>query len=105
MVLQHAGPHQHDQLGEFHCRFGGDDGLVEAVRDKTWHKARVIEMGMRDDHRVDRGRIDGELGPVQLAQLLLTLEQAAVDQDPGLGGLDQELGAGHRAGGTKETDE
>ena len=49
---------------------------------------------------VDRQRL-----PVALPQLLQTLKQPAVDEDPVASGVEQMLGAGDGAGGAKERQE
>lgn len=62
----------------------------------------MIEMGMGEDHRIDVPGRPWERLPVAVPQLARTLEQAAVQQDPRLAGLDQELAAGYRARAAQE---
>ena len=55
-------------------------------------------MGVAERDRIDRRRLDWELVPVAQAQLLETLEQAAIHQHPRVSVFDQEAAAGHGAG-------
>ena len=87
-----------DDLGDRGGPLGADDGAGETVADQPRQIAGVIEVGMGEDDRVDRVRVDGQRGPVEFAQVLDPLEQTAVDQDPGVVGLQQVLGAGDGAG-------
>jgi hypothetical protein len=41
----------------------------------------MVEMGVRQDNVIDRFRWDGKFLPVQIAQILEPLEQAAIDED------------------------
>ncbi|MEJ8641035.1 hypothetical protein WKI68_05305 [Streptomyces sp. MS1.HAVA.3] len=47
----------------------------------------VIQVGMRDRHRVDVGGVGRKHLPVAAAQVCETLEEAAADQDPGVTAL------------------
>ena len=57
---------------------------------------------MRQQDRVDRRGVVGERNPVADRLVRAALEHPAVDEDPGAGGLEQELGAGDRRGGAQE---
>src|SRR5690606_23793036 len=62
----------------------------------------VVEVRVREQHRVDARRVDRERLPVSLAKLLQALEQPAVDEQTPGGRLEQVARAGHRAGCSKE---
>lgn len=57
---------------------------------------------MRQQHGIDACGIHRQRRPVLQAQLLVALEQTAVDQQPPLAGLQQVLRAGDRARGAQE---
>lgn len=73
-----------------------------AVTDEHGEVAAVVEVGMCEDHRTDTAGVRTDVPPVALPPGLLTLEQPAVDQDPGVVALEQEPAPGHRAGRTQE---
>lgn len=55
----------------------------------------MIQVPVADDHRVERGGVDGEIGPVPLAQLAPTLEKSAIQENPGIAVLQEKLASGH----------
>jgi hypothetical protein len=56
---------------------GAEERAVKPVPCQGREVTHVIEMGMGDHDRIDRGRIDGERHPDPHPQLLLALEQPA----------------------------
>ena len=54
----------------------------KALRDEPRQIAAVIEVRVRQDDRIDPRRIDRKRCPVALPQLLETLKEAAVDENP-----------------------
>ena len=54
-------------------------------------------MGLRQDDRADRRRLNRKLLPVKLAQVLEPLEEAAIDECLVLPRGEKEAGAGHRS--------
>ena len=101
LFLQMAAVGQ-QQLAQIARGLGAKDPSSEALLDQGRQIACVIQVGMGQQHRVDgRGR-DRKIRPVALAQLLVTLEQATIDQNPLAGGLDQVARAGHGASGAEE---
>src|SRR5699024_3081785 len=62
------------QAAQRNAPVGAVDAPAKSLLDQGWQVSRVVQMGMREDHRVDRGRLDGKRGPVALAQLLVALE-------------------------------
>jgi hypothetical protein len=61
----------------------------------------MIEVRVRQDDGVERGRTDGQWLPVAGAQLFEPLKQATVDEDAVAVGFEQMFGAGHRARGSE----
>ena len=61
-----------------------EDAAPETLRDQAREIAAVIEVRVRQHDRRDVRRLDRQVAPVALAQLLEPLEQPAVDQDPGV---------------------
>ena len=72
------------------------------VPDQERQVAAVVDVRMGQDERVERARIKREWGPVAQAQLLVALEQAAVDEHAACARSDEMFRAGHRAGGAKK---
>lgn len=73
---------------------GGQDRSSEAVPHQSGQIATVVQVGMGDDHGVDGRGVARQLGPVAAAQVRETLEEAAVEEDPGVIALDEESTAG-----------
>lgn len=59
-------------------------------------------MGLRQDDRADRRRLNRKLLPVKLAQVLEPLEQPAIDQQTVAAMLEQKAGSGDRSRRTVE---
>jgi hypothetical protein len=97
LLLQPPGVGQH-QLAEIGGSRGAEDAAAEAVRNQPRQQPAVVEMGVRQHHRLHRRRLDRQPRPVPLAQRLQPLEHAAVDEDTMLIDLEQVLGPGNRAG-------
>ena len=89
---------EQDELG--HGRSGGAhvDGAAKAILHQSRQVAGVIQVRVRQHHRVDGFCIDRQRPPVLLAQRLQALEQAAVHQQPRSAGGQQVLGSGDGAG-------
>src|SRR5574338_765686 len=79
-----------------------DDWPTKAVAHERREITRVIEMGVRENDRVDLVRCNRELGPIALAQQLEALEQTAIDENPMAACVDQMLRSGDGAGGAEE---
>src|SRR5574338_742556 len=79
-----------------------DDLPTKAVAHERRKITRVIEVGVRENDRVDLIRRDRELGPVALAQQLEALEQTAIDENPMAACVDQMLRSGDGARGAEE---
>lgn len=100
--LLEVGGIEHHDLGQLRRGLRAPDGPGEALVDQRGDVGRVVCVGVGEDHHLDGGRVDGELGPVELAQRLLALEHAGVDDDAPAAGLEQVLGSGDGARGTQE---
>lgn len=96
-LLQISGIAQ-DQLRDVAGRRRGEDRAGKAVGDKTRQISAMIQMRAGQDDRVDAGGGNGERLPIQLAQILQTLEQAAIDKDAQAAMAQEMFGAGDRAG-------
>ncbi len=99
--LQAGAVTEHD-LGEPGGGGGGQDRPTKAVPDQARQVPAVVQVGVRHDDRVDVAGVAGQLVPVAAAQVRQALEESAVDEDPGVVALDQELAAGHRPDTTEE---
>jgi hypothetical protein len=82
----------------------GIDGAVEAFGHEVRDEAAVIEMGVGQDDRVQRRRVVGEGNSVADDLVRTSLEHAAVDQDAGSIGDEEELGTGDGVGSAEEVD-
>jgi hypothetical protein len=80
----------------------GMDGPRVAVADQQRQQPAVVEVGMRQQHGVERGRLERERDPVADRFVGAALEHPAVDQDPGAARGEQELRAGDRRGPAQE---
>jgi hypothetical protein len=80
------------------------DPALEAFAHQQRQVAAVVEVGMGQHHRVDLAGCHRRRHPVAQPQLLVALEQPAVDQQALVLVLDEELGAGHGAGPAEEAD-
>jgi hypothetical protein len=78
------------------------NGAGVAGAHELGQQAGMVEMRVRHDHGVERARVEGEGALVQALDLRRSLEQAAFEQHPGLGGLDQVAGTGDLAGAAEE---
>jgi len=58
---------EQDEPRDIQGRTGGIDRPSEAVSHQAREIAAVVEVRMGQDDRIDRGRSDGEVLPVQLA--------------------------------------
>ena len=72
------------------------DSPPEAVLDEPGQVADVVDVGVSQGDGVDPRGIDGQRVPVPEAQVLQSLVEPAVDEEPAPVHLDQELRAGDR---------
>ncbi len=102
-LLDAAGIRQQD-FAKIARQAGAQDRSPEPVIDEHGQVAAVIEMRVGEDDSVEARGIKRRTVPVAQTKLLVTLEQAAIDEEPGMACLDQEPGARDGSGGTEESD-
>ena len=79
-----------------------EDAAAKSAADQPRQIAAVIEMRVREDHRVDALGIDRQRRPVAEPQLLQALKETAVDEHAVAAEVEQMFGAGDGAGGAEE---
>jgi hypothetical protein len=99
LFLQRARVAQHD-AGELARRRGRDHLASKAALDQQRNAAAVIEMRVRQQHEIDRGGIEAELGGIALLHRIAALEQAAIDEDALAAAFEQMARAGDLARGS-----
>ena len=72
---------QHHQPRQFGRRLGGDDLAAKTPLHQERQPPAMIEMGMGQEHKIDRARVKSERDGILLLKLTTALEQAAIDQD------------------------
>ena len=98
VLLLDPGAVEQDQPRHLVAGGGGVDAAAEAVDHQPRQVAAMVQVRMGEHHRVDVARFGGQSFPVQFAQVLQALEQAAVHQDAGVAVAEQMLGTGDGAG-------
>ena len=93
---------QHD-AAEILSAWRAEDASAEAVRDEPRKIAAVIEMRVRQHDSGQVRRVEGQAGPVPLAQLLQPLKQPAVNEDLRSTRIEEMLRPRHRSGRTKKS--
>jgi hypothetical protein len=101
LLLQVRGIGQH-HFAQIHGRPVGVDRPAVAALDQQRQPAGMIDVGMGDDHRIERLRVEAELVMVVPLMLAAALDQAAFDQYSGIAGCKQERRAGDLAGRPEE---
>ena len=81
VFLLQPGRIEHHQPRQLAGGAGGDDLAAEAALGEQRQPAAMVEMGVGEQHHVDRLRIEAEGLGVVLGELAAALEQAAIDQD------------------------
>jgi hypothetical protein len=79
----------------------GMDRAGEAGLDQLRDQPTVVDMRMRQQHSVERRRIERERFVVERLECLGALEHPAIDQHADLVGREQQTRAGHGAGGAE----
>jgi hypothetical protein len=80
----------------------GQHHPFETLANQQRQRARVVQVRVREQHRVNAAGVEGQRLPVHLPQRLPALEQAAVDEQLVTAMFEQVLRAGHRAGCAQE---
>jgi hypothetical protein len=88
LLLQVSGVEQ-DQPGEFAGGARRDDFAVKPALAQQRQPAAMIEMGMRQQHKVDAGGIETKVGGIIEGKLAAALVESAVDQNAPAGALDE----------------
>jgi hypothetical protein len=91
-----------EQLAQLEGRARGDDGAAIALPHQQRQRAGMVQVRVRQHHRVERARVEGQGLPVHQTKLLVALEQPAIDQHAPPAVLDEVLRAGHRPGRAEE---
>ncbi len=79
-----------------------EDTAAKSIRDEPRQIAAMVEMGVREDNRVDAAGGKRQRLPVAFPQFLQALEEPAVDEDAHAGGVKEVFRAGYCAGGAEE---
>ena len=93
-----------DDLDQVLRALGAEHAAAEALRHQPGQVAAVIEVRVRQHHRLDTRRPDRQVLPVPLAQLLQPLEEPGVHQHARAIRLDQVLRARDRPRRTQKRD-
>ena len=86
----------HD-LAQVLCALRAEHAAAESLRHQPRQITAVIEVRVGQDNGVDARRLDRQVLPVALAQLLQPLEEPRVNHDARPAGFDQILRARDRA--------
>src|SRR4051812_3046483 len=100
-LLNVGGIGQHDGT-EVSAGRGGVDRSVEALLDQERKPPAMVDVGVAQNHGVDPASVERELHVQSVAFRPVTLEQAAVEQDPGPGGFEQVHRPGNLSGSAPE---
>jgi hypothetical protein len=88
------------------CQLAGglrrDDLPAEAALHQEGQPAAMVEMGMRQEHAIERCGVESERSGIVLVELATALEQPAIDQDAAAAGLDEMAGTRDAPGGAVE---
>ena len=79
LVLQVSGV-EHDQPGEFVGGHGRDDFAAKPALGQQRQPPAMIEMGVRQQHKIDAGGIETKVAGIFLRELAATLIEPAIDQ-------------------------
>ena len=94
-----VGQHDARQIGGGGC---GKDRPAKAVTRQFGQKARVVDMGMAENDRINLARSKGKRAVVEFLFGLGALKQPAIDQDMAMDGFQTKTRSGDGAGGAVE---
>ena len=94
--LHMAGIRQHDST-QIRRRRRGVDHAAKTSRLQLGQQPGMVDVGMRQQHRVNFTRVEGELLPIQGFQCLRPLEHAAIHQKSALPGIENQAITGNGA--------
>jgi hypothetical protein len=100
LFLELGGVEEYDreEVGAGRCR---QDLIPESLADELGEKAGMVEMDMGEEDKIERSRRDREGGPVPLEKGSL-LVQAAIDEQPEAGRLDEIAGTSNLLAGAEK---
>src|SRR5207248_6782524 len=79
-----------------------EDPAPKAPRDEARQVAAVVQVRVGENYGVDPRGIDRQRRPVAQPELLQALKETAVDKDAAVAEIEEMLGAGDSAGGSKK---
>ena len=94
LLLQVGGIQQRD-FGELACRRRGPYRPVVSVAYEAREHSDVIDVGVRQEHVVQRRGLHRKGLPILQAQILRSLKHAAVHHEARASGVDEKLGPGY----------
>ena len=104
VLLLDLGRVEQHQLGQLIGRRRAVDRRVEPQLHQPRQVPDVIDVGVGEQHVLDRRGLETRVLPIPEPQLLEPLEETGVEQHSGLAGVQQVTRAGDRTGGTMERD-
>ena len=88
---------EHDQRGKLPRRGGHNDGAAKTALGEQRQSPAMIEVGMRQQHKVNSGGVKPEVAGISSRDLTATLIKAAIDQDALARAFDEVTRTGHVA--------
>jgi hypothetical protein len=80
---------KYDEPGQFVGGCRRDDFPAEPPPGQERQPPAMIEMGMRQQYKINAGRIEAKIAAIFFGDLAGTLIEAAVDQHPAAGAFDE----------------
>lgn len=96
LLLQQAAAIGQNDTAQVARRGTRIDLAAKAVAHQQRQVTAMVQVGMREHDRTDLGRRQRQARPVAQAQLLIPVEQAAIDQNPLIAAGDQIFRTAHR---------
>jgi hypothetical protein len=87
--LLQIGRVQHHQSRQFERRLGRDNLSAESPLHQKRQPSAMIEMGVGQQHKINRARVKPERDRVFLFKLMAALKQTAINQDAAAANLQQ----------------
>jgi hypothetical protein len=101
LLLNAGGVGQHEP-GEILCAWRAEDAPAIPLGDEPRQISDVVKVGVRENHRVYRGRRDGKFLPVPEPKLFEALKEPAVDEYPFALEIEKISGSRHRPRSAEE---
>src|SRR5580692_8074142 len=93
LVLQVSGI-EHDQPGKLLGGHGGDDFAAKAALGQQRQPPAMIKVSVRQQHKIDAGRVETKVAGIFFCSLAATLVEPAIDQKTTAGAFDEVAGTG-----------